>query len=72
MPSDLVELAGALTALGCPADRSIDMAGQLDRRAHQLSEKTGRTHDEALTHLLRLMAGGWAARGTDAPPDPAP
>lgn len=68
MATELDELAQALAALGCPADKSADMAAQLDRRAVQLAAKTGRTYDESLSHLLRLMAGGWAARGQS--PDP--
>lgn len=66
MATDLDELACALIALGCPATRSQEMAAQLDRRAQQLSERTGRSHDQALTHLLRLMAGGWAAQNAAA------
>lgn len=62
MPTDLDDLAQALTALGCPEVNSRLMAEQLDRRAHQLAETTGRSFDEAMSHLLRLMAGGWAAR----------
>ncbi|MBL9172166.1 MAG: hypothetical protein JNL10_01405 [Verrucomicrobiales bacterium] len=66
MASDLDDLARALTALGCPPGKSPEMAAQLDRRAGQLAERTGRSHDEALTHLLRLMAGGWAAQNAAA------
>ncbi len=66
MASDLDDLARALTALGCPPGKSPEMAAQLDRRARQLSEQTGRSHDQALTHLLRLMAGGWAAQAAAA------
>jgi hypothetical protein len=70
MPVDLEQLSAALVALGCPADRSPEMARQLDRRAHQFVEERGWTHDHALTHLVRLMAGGWAAqaRGIPLPP----
>ena len=66
------ELAGLLVQLGCPADRSLEMARQLDRRAGQLVEATGRSHEESLTHLLKLMAGGWAAQaaGFTLPPTP--
>lgn len=56
------ELAQVLAALGCPAGKCPEMAAQLDRRAHQLAAAKGRTHDEALSHLLQLMAGGWAAQ----------
>ncbi len=56
-------LAGALVALGCPREKSLEMAAQLDKRARQLAEQKGRTYDEALAHLLTLMKQGWAARG---------
>lgn len=56
------ELAQLLVALGCPAEKSSEMASQLDKRAHQLASEKGRTYDDALTHLLTLMKQGWAAR----------
>lgn len=59
---DLESLAAGLVALGCPAEKSAEMAAQLDKRARQLSETKGRTYDEAMAHLLRMMAGGWAAQ----------
>jgi hypothetical protein len=59
---DLSQLAAALTALGCPADQSAAMAAQLDKRARQLSEQKGKTYEEAMTHLLKLMSEGWAAK----------
>ena len=49
--------------MGCPADKSPEMAAQLDKRARQLAEARGRTYDEALVHLLNLMKQGWAAPG---------
>ena len=48
-------LAGALQQLGVPADKAPDMAAQLDKRAHQLAKQDGRTHQDALLHLLQLM-----------------
>jgi len=54
-------LAKTLTALGCPAEKSAEMAVQLDKRARQLSEQKGRTYEEALAHLLALMKQGWGA-----------
>jgi len=60
---EISELAKALTALGCPSERSAEMAAQLDKRARQLAEQKGRTYDEALAHLLALMKQGWAAQG---------
>ena len=58
---EISELAKALVALGCPADKSAEMAAQLDKRAHQLAEQKGRSYEEALQHLLHLMKQGWAA-----------
>ena len=64
--SQLEALAAALVALGCPAEKSAEMAAQLDKRARQLSELKGKTYDEALTHLLTLMKQGWAAQASRA------
>jgi hypothetical protein len=55
------EIAKALVALGCPAEKSSEMASQLDKRAKQLAAQKGKTYDEALQHLLALMRQGWAA-----------
>ena len=57
-----VELAAGLVALGCPPDKSVAMAAQLDKRAHQLALEKGRSYEEALAHLLGLMRQGWAAK----------
>jgi len=38
------------------------MAAQLDRRARQLAAEKGKTHEEAMAHLLELMKQGWAAK----------
>lgn len=62
---DLTELATVLVALGCPKEKSAEMAAQLDKRARQLAEQKGRGYDEALEHLLKLMAQGWAAKGAN-------
>jgi len=56
------DLAKALVALGCPENRSSEMAAMLDKRAEQLSRQKGRTYDEAMSHLLTLMKQGWAAQ----------
>ncbi len=61
-PGNLTELAAALTALGCPQVKATEMAAQLDKRALQLAAEKRRTYEEALTHLLGLMAQGWAAK----------
>ena len=59
---DLSELAKMLVALGCPPEKSAEMAAQLDKRAKQLMELKGKSYDEALRHLLALMKQGWAAK----------
>jgi len=56
------DLASLLTELGCPPDKSAEMAAQLDKRARQLAEQKQRGYDEALAHLLGLMRQGWAAK----------
>ena len=56
------ELADVLAALGCPQEKSGEMAGQLDKRARQLAESQNRSYEDALAHLLQLMRQGWAAR----------
>jgi len=60
---EISELAGVLAALGCPAEKSAEMAAQLDKRARQLAAQKGRSYEEALQHLLNLMKQGWAAQG---------
>jgi uncharacterized Zn finger protein len=59
---DLDQLAQLLTAMGCPAGKSAEMAAQLDKRARQIMAEKGRTYEEAMTHLLKLMREGWAAK----------
>lgn len=56
------ELAALLVTLGCPAEKSPEMAAQLIKRARQLAAEKGRRHEEALAHLLALMKAGWAAK----------
>lgn len=56
------ELAKILVAMGCPAEKSTEMAMQLDKRARQLMALKGRSYEEAIQHLLALMRQGWAAR----------
>ena len=56
------ELSQFLITIGCPADKSVEMARQLDKRAQQLSASQGRSYEEAMAHLLRLMKEGWAAK----------
>ena len=59
---EIAQLAQVLVALGCPAEKSAEMAAQLDKRAHQLAAEKGRSYEEALQHLLTLMHQGWAAK----------
>lgn len=60
---EISQLAQVLVALGCPAEKSAEMAAQLDKRARQLAAEKGRSYEEALKHLLALMKQGWAAGG---------
>jgi hypothetical protein len=62
MALTLQQLALALEQAGCPPEKCLEMAGHLDRRAGQLATQTGRTYEDALAHLLRLMQHGWAAQ----------
>jgi hypothetical protein len=55
---ELDTLAAALAGLGCPADKSRELAAQLDKRARQLATQRGQTYEEALVHLLKLMREG--------------
>ena len=57
------DLAALLVSFGCPVEKSVEMAAQLDKRAQQLAAEKGRSHAEALAHLLNLMKQGWAAQG---------
>lgn len=59
---EISQIAEVLTALGCPAEKSGEMAAQLDKRAKQLAAEKNRSYEEALTHLLTLMRQGWAAQ----------
>lgn len=56
------DLARALVGLGCPAEKSLEMARQLDKRAQQLASERKQTYEESLTYLLKLMQQGWAAQ----------
>ena len=58
---EISDLAKILVALGCPAEKSVEMAAQLDKRARQLAAEKNRSYEEALKHLLTLMKQGWAA-----------
>jgi hypothetical protein len=56
------DLARALVGLGCPQEKSLEMAQQLDKRARQLSSERNQSYEQSLTHLLNLMRQGWAAQ----------
>jgi hypothetical protein len=57
-----IELAAGLVALGCPPEKSAEMAAQLDKRARQLAVEKGQSYEAAVAHLLALMKQGWAAK----------
>ena len=59
---EIAQLAQVLVALGCPAEKSAEMAAQLDKRARQLAAEKNRPYDEALQHLVTLMRQGWSAK----------
>jgi len=59
---DLDQLSALLVSMGCPPEKSAEMAGQLDKRAQQLADQKGRSYEDALSHLLELMRHGWAAQ----------
>ena len=59
---EISELAQVLVALGCPPEKSAEMAAQLDKRARQLAAEKGRSYEEALQYLIALMRQGWSAK----------
>lgn len=59
---EISQLAQVLVALGCPAEKSADMAAQLDKRARQLAIEENGTYEDALKHLMALMRQGWSAK----------
>ena len=63
---EISELAKVLVTLGCPSEKSLEMAAQLDKRARQLAAEKGRSYEEALKHLLTLMRQGWSAQSKDS------
>ena len=58
----LADLARVLELLGCPPEKSGEMAAQLDKRARQLAAQKQGSSDESLQYLLGLMKQGWAAQ----------
>ena len=59
---ELALLKQMLEALGCPTEKSDEMAAQLDKRARQLSTERGDSYDRSMAHLISLMKQGWAAK----------
>jgi hypothetical protein len=59
---DLALLKQMLVSLGCPDEKSHEMAAQLDKRARQLSEERGDSYDRSIAYLIGLMKQGWAAK----------
>ena len=59
---DLAQLAEVLVAMGCPPEKSAEMATQLHKRAEQISMENGSSYEQAMGHLLGLMKQGWAAK----------
>ena len=72
MDADPSQVAAVLARLGCPPERTGVMAAQLLKRADQLASERGWPRPDALAHLLRLMAGGWAAQAQGCPSIDAP
>ena len=56
------DLPQVLIALGCPLEKSAEMAAQLDKRARQLAAEKNKSYEETLAHLIGLMKQGWAAK----------
>jgi hypothetical protein len=63
------ELAQVLVKLGCPVEKSESMAAQLDRRAKMDAERKSVSYEDALKHLIGLMAQGWAVKEKGKPVD---
>jgi hypothetical protein len=59
---NLAQLAEVLVAMGCPPEKSVEMAAQLDKRARQITAENGSSYEQAMGHLLGLMKQGWAAK----------
>ena len=59
---EISQLAQILVALGCPAEKSPEMAAQLDKRAGQLAAEKNQTYEAALEYLIGLMRQGWSAK----------
>ena len=62
------EIAETLRGLGCPAEKCMEMAHQLDRRARMDAERKTTSYESELQRLLGLMAQGWATHIKDENP----
>lgn len=62
MENNISQIAQLLVAFGCPAEKSQEMAAQLDKRARQMTTEKNQSYEEALKHLIGLMRQGWAAK----------
>jgi hypothetical protein len=60
--SPLEMLSQVMIQLGCPTEKSLEMAGQLDKRARQLAVEKGQSYEQSISYLLNLMKQGWAAK----------
>lgn len=69
---ELDALSEVLVNLGCPPEKSREMAAQLDKRARQLSAQRGDSYEHSMRHLLQLMQQGWAAQGRGGPEASSP
>lgn len=61
-PGHLEMLSQAMIQLGCPVEKALEMAGQLDKRARQIMSEKGQSYEQALSYLLNLLKQGWAAK----------
>lgn len=59
---ETAEVALTLAGLGCPKEKCLEMASQLEKRAQQISAKQGQSYEASLQYLLNLMQQGWAAQ----------
>lgn len=58
--TELAALIQLCERLGAPRAQAETMAAQLLKRAAQLADERGRTREEMMAHLLRLLAQGRA------------
>ena len=61
-PLALEAIEVILQNMGAPAEKSIEMAAQLDKRARQLAQLKSQPYHQSMAHLLHLMKQGWAAK----------